>query len=182
MQLGKKWRVTLRIYLAVPNSKLLQGAISLNNRVTLRGALVGTRFALLPAVHRRTSWTRPQQSGARERMRNDIKSGELIPQIFFVLRKWESITGNREITAMNWDELEGKWKQYKGQIREKWGKLTDDDIHVIAGQREQLVGRLQERYGIAKEVAAKQADEFVKALTEEGVDDREVRRKAAGKA
>ncbi|MGH9747379.1 MAG: CsbD family protein [Candidatus Acidiferrales bacterium] len=115
-------------------------------------------------------------------MRNDIKSGELIPQIFFVLRKWESITGNREITAMNWDELEGKWKQYKGQIREKWGKLTDDDIHVIAGQREQLVGRLQERYGIAKEVAAKQADEFVKALTEEGVDDREVRRKAAGKA
>jgi uncharacterized protein YjbJ (UPF0337 family) len=114
-------------------------------------------------------------------MRNDIKSEELIPSIFFVLAKWESITWNREITVMNWDELEGKWKQYRGQLREKWGKLTDDDLHVIAGKREQLIGRLQERYGLAKEVAAKQADEFVKALTEEQTGEPEMRKKAAGR-
>jgi uncharacterized protein YjbJ (UPF0337 family) len=114
-------------------------------------------------------------------MRNDIKSEELIPSIFFVLAKWESITWNRETTVMNWDELEGKWKQYRGQLREKWGKLTDDDLHVIAGKREQLIGRLQERYGLAKEVAAKQADEFVKALTEEQTGEPEMRKKAAGR-
>ena len=81
---------------------------------------------------------------------------------------------------MNWDQLEGKWKQYKGEVREKWGKLTDDDLHVIAGRREQLIGRLQERYGIAKDVASRQADEFVKALTAEGeVEQRANRAKAA---
>jgi uncharacterized protein YjbJ (UPF0337 family) len=70
---------------------------------------------------------------------------------------------------MNWDQVEGKWKQYKGEAKEKWGKLTDDDLNVIRGRREQLVGRIQERYGIQKEVAEKQADEFVKALKEERV-------------
>jgi uncharacterized protein YjbJ (UPF0337 family) len=109
-----------------------------------------------------------------------IESEQLIPSIFFLLKKWDSITGDREATDMNWDQLEGKWKQYKGDIREKWGKLTDDDIHVIAGKREQLIGRLQERYGIAKEVAAKQADEFVKALTEEP-DAYDDRARAAGR-
>lgn len=65
---------------------------------------------------------------------------------------------------MNWDQVEGKWKQYKGQAKEKWGKLTDDDIDVIDGKRQQLVGRIQERYGVAKEEAEKQADEFVRTL------------------
>jgi len=68
---------------------------------------------------------------------------------------------------MNWDQVQGKWKQTRGQLREKWGKLTDDDLDMIAGKREQLIGRLQERYGIAKEEAEKRADEFVKALTDE---------------
>ena len=45
---------------------------------------------------------------------------------------------------MNSDQLEGKWKQVKGEVREKWGQLTDDDIHVIAGRRDQLIGRIQE--------------------------------------
>jgi uncharacterized protein YjbJ (UPF0337 family) len=67
---------------------------------------------------------------------------------------------------MNWDQVEGKWKQLGGKVREKWGKLTDDDLEVIAGTRDQLVGRLQERYGIAKEEAQKQADAFVKGLNE----------------
>jgi uncharacterized protein YjbJ (UPF0337 family) len=65
---------------------------------------------------------------------------------------------------MNWDRLQGKWKQYKGEAKEKWGKLTDDDLATIDGKRQQLVGKIQERYGIAKEVAEQQADEFVRAL------------------
>jgi len=65
---------------------------------------------------------------------------------------------------MNWDQVQGKWKQTRGQLREKWGKLTDDDLNMIAGQREQLIGRLQERYGIAKEEAERRADEFVQSL------------------
>jgi uncharacterized protein YjbJ (UPF0337 family) len=68
---------------------------------------------------------------------------------------------------MNWDQVEGTWKQYKGKVKEKWGKLTDDDIDVIDGKRQQLVGKLQEHYGLEKEAAEKQADEFVKTLQAE---------------
>ena len=68
---------------------------------------------------------------------------------------------------MNWDQMEGKWNQYKGQAKEKWGNLTDDDLKVINGRRQQLVGKIQERYGIAREAAEDQAEEFVKALKEE---------------
>jgi uncharacterized protein YjbJ (UPF0337 family) len=64
---------------------------------------------------------------------------------------------------MNWDRIEGKWKQSVGKVKEKWGKLTDDDLDVIAGKRDQLVGKIQERYGIAKDAAEKQVDEFVRA-------------------
>lgn len=67
---------------------------------------------------------------------------------------------------MNWDQLEGKWKQMKGQLHEKWGKLTDDDIEQIAGRRTQFIGRVQERYGIAHEEATRRVDEYVKALQE----------------
>ena len=65
---------------------------------------------------------------------------------------------------MNWDQLEGKWKQMKGSVRERWGKLTDDDFTVIAGNRERLVGKVQERYGIAREEAQRTADEWIKSL------------------
>lgn len=72
---------------------------------------------------------------------------------------------------MNWDQVEGKWKQYKGRVKEKWGKLTDDDLDVIDGRRQQLVGKLQERYGTAKDVAEKQADEFVRSLNEQAAEE-----------
>ncbi len=58
---------------------------------------------------------------------------------------------------MNWDQIEGKWKQAKGSMKQQWGKLTDDDLDVIAGQSEKLVGKLQERYGYAKEDAQRRA-------------------------
>ena len=61
---------------------------------------------------------------------------------------------------MNADQMKGKWKQMKGSVKERWGKLTDDDLDVIDGQTEQLVGKIQERYGIAREAAQKQFDEW----------------------
>jgi uncharacterized protein YjbJ (UPF0337 family) len=61
---------------------------------------------------------------------------------------------------MNWDQIEGKWKQFLGSARARWGKLTDDDWNYVAGKREQLVGRIQERYGIAKDEADKQVREW----------------------
>lgn len=61
---------------------------------------------------------------------------------------------------MNSDQMKGKWKQMKGSVKERWGKLTDDDIDIIDGQHEQLVGKIQERYGIAKDAAQKQVDEW----------------------
>ena len=62
---------------------------------------------------------------------------------------------------MNWDQIEGKWKQMRGTAKQKWGKLTDDDLDYISGSRDRFVGRLQERYGIAKEEAQKQADAWL---------------------
>ena len=61
---------------------------------------------------------------------------------------------------MNEDRMEGKWKQMKGALKTRWGKLTDDDLDVIEGQKDQLVGKVQERYGIAKDEAQKQVDEW----------------------
>jgi uncharacterized protein YjbJ (UPF0337 family) len=68
---------------------------------------------------------------------------------------------------MNSDQLKGKWKQVKGSVKERWGKLTDDDLEVIDGQSERLIGTIQERYGIAREAAQKQVDEWNKSLAHE---------------
>ena len=61
---------------------------------------------------------------------------------------------------MNHDRIQGNWKQVKGKIKEQWGKLTDDDLDVIAGKRDQLLGRIQKRHGIAKDEAEKQLNSF----------------------
>ena len=63
---------------------------------------------------------------------------------------------------MNWDRIEGNWKQLTGKAQEQWGKLTNDDINVIAGRRDQLAGKIQERYGVAKDEAEKQVHEWNK--------------------
>ena len=63
---------------------------------------------------------------------------------------------------MNLEQLEGKWDQVKGQVKEKWGKLTDDDMTVIHGKKDQLVGKIRERYGYGKEEAERQLTAFVK--------------------
>jgi uncharacterized protein YjbJ (UPF0337 family) len=61
---------------------------------------------------------------------------------------------------MNWDRLAGDWKQFKGSVKEQWGKLTDDDLTRVEGKRDQLVGRIQNRYGIAKDEAERQVKDW----------------------
>ena len=63
---------------------------------------------------------------------------------------------------MNEDTIKGNWAQFKGKLKEKWGQLTDDDMDVIEGKREHLVGRIQERHGLAKEEAEKQVSQWEK--------------------
>jgi uncharacterized protein YjbJ (UPF0337 family) len=65
---------------------------------------------------------------------------------------------------MNHDQLKGDWKQLAGKVKSKWGKLTDDDMTVLEGKREELAGRIQERYGCAKEQAEKELADFCKTL------------------
>ena len=65
---------------------------------------------------------------------------------------------------MNWDQIEGKWDQMKGQVKSKWNKLTDDDVGNLAGKKDQVVGKIVERYGIVKEDAEKQLDQWIKNL------------------
>jgi uncharacterized protein YjbJ (UPF0337 family) len=63
---------------------------------------------------------------------------------------------------MNWNQIEGKWKQYRGQVKEKWGQLTDDELDVIAGNRDKLVGKIQEKHGLNQEEAERQLDDWQK--------------------
>jgi uncharacterized protein YjbJ (UPF0337 family) len=61
---------------------------------------------------------------------------------------------------MNWDRIEGNWRQLKGKAKQQWGKLTDDDLDYIAGKKDELLGKIQERHGIAKDEAQRQLDDW----------------------
>jgi uncharacterized protein YjbJ (UPF0337 family) len=63
---------------------------------------------------------------------------------------------------MNWDQIEGNWKIYRGKIKERWGKLTDTDLDMIAGKYDQLIGHVQKSYGIVREDAERQIKDFMK--------------------
>ena len=63
---------------------------------------------------------------------------------------------------MNWDQIQGKWNELQGSMRKQWGKLTDDDLQQIRGERDRLAGVLQQKYGFAKEEAEKQIAKFEK--------------------
>jgi uncharacterized protein YjbJ (UPF0337 family) len=63
--------------------------------------------------------------------------------------------------AMNWDRVEGNWKEFKGKAQQKWGKLTNDDLEVVQGKRTELSGRLQQRYGYEKDRAEKEIDDWL---------------------
>lgn len=65
---------------------------------------------------------------------------------------------------MNWDQIKGQWTQLKGSARSKWGELTDDEVTQAAGERDRMIGLVQEKYGVAKEEAARQVDEWTSKL------------------
>ena len=67
---------------------------------------------------------------------------------------------------MAWDQIKGNWKQFRGRVKEKWGELTDDDLDRIDGQREQLEGVIQERYGKAKQAVKADVDDWVERQAE----------------
>jgi uncharacterized protein YjbJ (UPF0337 family) len=85
-------------------------------------------------------------------MRNHANRRPLVP-----------IESNAGGHGMDWNRVEGNWKQVKGKVKEKWGKLTDDDLDVVAGHRDQLEGKIQERYGIAKDQVRKDIDDWYSA-------------------
>jgi uncharacterized protein YjbJ (UPF0337 family) len=68
---------------------------------------------------------------------------------------------SRKETQMNWNQVEGNWEQFKGQVQSKWGKLTNDDLDVIAGKRKELAGRIQKSYGKTQEEAEREIDEWL---------------------
>jgi uncharacterized protein YjbJ (UPF0337 family) len=65
---------------------------------------------------------------------------------------------------MNWDEIEGRWNELKGRLRSKWAKLTDDDMQMIGGKKDMLVGRLQQRYGMQKDEAEREVDRWLDSV------------------
>jgi len=67
---------------------------------------------------------------------------------------------------MNWDQLQGKWKQVRGSVKQQYGKLTDNDLDYIAGSQDRFIGKLQERYGIAKEEAQTRADQWLRSYAD----------------
>ncbi len=67
---------------------------------------------------------------------------------------------------MNWDRIEGQWKQIKGSIKNQWGKLTDDEMDQIAGNKDKLVGKIQERYGVSKDEAERQVQGWADTYSE----------------
>jgi uncharacterized protein YjbJ (UPF0337 family) len=82
---------------------------------------------------------------------------------FALAARYTAISTHEEM-AMDWNRIEGNWKQFKGAAKEKWGKLTDDDLNVIEGRREQLEGKLQQRYGFAKDQIHKDVDDWFSTL------------------
>jgi uncharacterized protein YjbJ (UPF0337 family) len=68
---------------------------------------------------------------------------------------------------MNADQFEGKWKQLKGSLKERWGKLTDNDLAMLSGKKDEFIGKLQERYGYTREQALKEADEWASAASDD---------------
>ena len=117
---------------------------------TLNGTVMLSGFAKsqkekAPPKASRGAWTALRPSRTRSPSARELSARE------------RDASGNHQLERhMNWDRIEGNWKQVTGKVKVQWGKLTDDDIDVVAGRRDQLAGKIQERYGIAKDEAEKQ--------------------------
>jgi uncharacterized protein YjbJ (UPF0337 family) len=120
-------------------------------------------FASSRVKHRTDDGSRNAQAWiAREGNALRIESRRARPQSsagFYQVRN----EGQTEC-VMDWNRIEGNWKQFKGQAKEKWGRLTDDDLDVINGRQDQLEGKIQERYGLAKDQAKKDVEAWFNSL------------------
>jgi uncharacterized protein YjbJ (UPF0337 family) len=74
------------------------------------------------------------------------------------------ISSEQGETVMNWDTVSGKWRELSGQLRSKWGKLTDDDLATIGGKKDVLIGRLQQHYGYQRDRAEREVDDYLRTL------------------
>jgi uncharacterized protein YjbJ (UPF0337 family) len=105
-------------------------------------------------------------------MRGQASNGPFVPKerrsprLVVRTAKAKFLTASKDTGGvfMDWNRVEGNWKQFKGQIKEKWGNLTDDDLDRIEGNRDQLEGRIQERYGIAKDQVRKDVDTWLNSV------------------
>jgi uncharacterized protein YjbJ (UPF0337 family) len=101
--------------------------------------------------------------GAPSRFR-EHDAGTEAPIARFVRRAGLEVGSMTRRAQMNWDTIEGNWKQFQGKAREQWGKLTDSDLEIAKGKRDQLAGMIQERYGIAKDEAERQVDAWERGI------------------
>jgi uncharacterized protein YjbJ (UPF0337 family) len=81
---------------------------------------------------------------------------------FCALQRCLADTYTEESNRMNWDRVEGNWKEFQGKVRQKWAKLTDDDLELVKGKRTELAGRLQQRYGYQKDQAEREIDTWLR--------------------
>lgn len=88
----------------------------------------------------------------------------ILSTLAFFTATTPAIYTSSSYAAGKWDQVEGNWNQFSGKAKQRWGKLTDDDLLVIKGKRQELIGKIQERYGIAKSEAEKQVEEWEKEL------------------
>jgi uncharacterized protein YjbJ (UPF0337 family) len=91
-------------------------------------------------------------------------TGNILMQMTFTTKPITEVSNTEVALKMDWNRVEGNWMQVKGKVKEKWGRLTDDDLDVINGRQDQLEGKIQERYGIAKDQAKKDVDAWFKSL------------------
>jgi uncharacterized protein YjbJ (UPF0337 family) len=93
-------------------------------------------------------------------------TGERVPELTARNRSKpldvDPLQRTEEEDAMNWDRVEGNWNQFKGKIQQQWAKLTDDDLQQVKGKRTELCGRLQQKYGYAKDQAEREVDDWLK--------------------
>jgi len=104
----------------------------------------------------------PQVPRLPRSARGERRTGGTKPSSAVLSRQFSD--KSKRSKTMNWDRVEGNWKQFKGKARQQWGKLTDDDLNVIEGKRTELAGKLQARYGYAKDEAEKNIDTWLNSI------------------
>ncbi len=122
--------------------------------------LLPNDFAAAEAFGRNLPVVRPNSSDGQER----VEPVAARPRSSGTTRKTNTALQPLKETKMNWDQIEGKWKQYKGKAKEAWGDITDDEFDRVAGKRDQMVGLVQEKYGKAKNDAEREVDAWFAKL------------------